>query len=89
LLFFPPIISKLAPVKKRIFRTVKDPWIDEECKNCMVERDGATGVANKSGCTSDWLNYCKLRNDVTKFNKKKKKMYQEAKINGKNYFGVL
>ena len=44
----------------------------------MVERDVAN---NKSGCTSDWLTYCKLRNDVTKLNKKKKKLYYEAKIN--------
>ena len=51
----------------------------------MVERDGAKGVANKSGCTSDWLIYCKLRNDVTKLNKKKKKLHYEAKINGVLY----
>ena len=47
----------------------------------MVERDGAKGVANKSGCTSDWLTYCKLRNYVTKLNKKKKKLSYEAKVN--------
>jgi hypothetical protein len=44
-------------------------WIDEEFKNCMFERVGAKGVANKSGCTSGWFTYCKLRNDVTKLNK--------------------
>ena len=47
----------------------------------MVERDGANRVANKSNYTSSWLTYCKLRNDVTKLNKKKKKLYYEAKIN--------
>ena len=46
----------------------------------MVERDGAKGVANKSGWTSDCLTYCRLRNYVTKLNKKKK-LYYEAKIN--------
>jgi hypothetical protein len=54
-----PIIDKHAPVKKRTVRTVKAPWINEELKNCMVERDGAKGVANKS----DWLIYCTLRNE--------------------------
>ena len=44
-----PIIDKHAPVKKLTVRTVKAPWMDEELKNCMVERDGAKGVANKSG----------------------------------------
>ena len=62
-----PNIEKHAPV-----RTDKAPWIDEELKNVMVERDGAKGVANKSGCTSDWETYCKLRNNVTKLNKNKK-----------------
>ena len=38
-----PIIEKHAPVKKL---TVKAPWIDEELKNSMVERDGTKGVAN-------------------------------------------
>ena len=35
-----PIIDKHAPVKKLTVGTVKAPWIDEELKNCMVERDG-------------------------------------------------
>ena len=60
-----------SPVKKLTVRTVEAPWIDEELKNCMVERDGAKGVATKSGYTSDWLTYYKLRNCVTKLNKKK------------------
>ena len=46
-----PITDKHAPVKKLTVRTVKVPWIDEELKNCMVERDGAKLVTNKSG----WL----------------------------------
>ena len=41
------------PVKKLTVRTLKAPWIDEEFQNCLVERDGAKGVANKSVCTSD------------------------------------
>ena len=76
-----PIIDKHATVKKRTARTVKAPWIDEELKNCMAERDGAKGMADKSGCTSGWLTYCKWRNDETKLNTKKKKLYYEAKIN--------
>ena len=35
-----PIIEQHAPVKKLTVRTVKASWIDEELKNCMVERDG-------------------------------------------------
>jgi hypothetical protein len=50
----------------------------------MVERDWAKGGSNKSGWTSDWLTDCKLRNDVTRLNKKKKNYY-EAKINDTLY----
>jgi hypothetical protein len=32
---------------KITLKTVKSPWIDEELKNCMVERDEAKGMANK------------------------------------------
>ena len=56
---------------KLTVRTVKAPLIDEELINCVVERDGAKGVGKKSGYTFDWLTYCKLRNYVTKLNKKK------------------
>ena len=41
----------------------------------MVERDEAKAMANKSGCTTDWQKYCKLRNHVTKINKKKNKIH--------------
>ena len=44
----------------------------------MVERDEAKGMDNKSGCTTDWQTYCKLRNHVTKPNFKK-----ETKNNSK------
>ena len=52
----------------------------------MVEKDEAKGMANKSGCTTDWQMYCKLRNHVTKLNKKNKKLYNETKMYDiKNY----
>jgi hypothetical protein len=44
------------------------------------ERDEAKGMANKSVCTADWQTYCKLRNHLTKLNKKKKKLYYKTKI---------
>ena len=54
------------------------PWIDEELKNGMVERDEAKGMANKSGSPTDWQTYCKLRNHVTKLNTNK--LYYETKL---------
>ena len=49
-----PLTNKHAPIKKRTVKTVISPWINEELKNCMVERDEAKGMAIKSGkCTAN------------------------------------
>ena len=77
-----PVTNKHAPIKKMTIKTIKSLWIDEEFNNCMVERDEAKGMEIMSGCTTDWQTYCKLRNHVTKLNKKKKLNY-ETKINDK------
>jgi hypothetical protein len=74
-----PYTNKQAHIKKLTVKTVKSLWINEELNNCMVERDDAKGMANKSGCTTDWQTYCKLRNHVTKLNKKKE-LHYEIKI---------
>ena len=70
-------------LKKMTVKSVTSPWNDEEFKS-LVERDEAKGKgkANKSGCTTDWQTYFKLRNHVTKLNKKKK-LHNETKINDK------
>ena len=39
------VTNKHAPIKKMTVKTVKSPWIDEELKNCMVERDEVKGMA--------------------------------------------
>jgi hypothetical protein len=40
-----PVTNKHTPIKKITVKMVKSPWIDEELKNCMVER---MSMANKS-----------------------------------------
>ena len=76
-----PVTNKHAPIKKMTVQTLKSLWIEEELKNGMLERDEAKGMANNSGCTTDWKTYCKLRNPVSNLNEKKKKLYYETKIN--------
>ena len=49
-----PVSNKHVPIKKITVKTVKSPWVDEDLKNSVVERDEAKGMANKSGCTTDW-----------------------------------
>lgn len=41
----------------------------------MKQRDEAKQVAMKTRLLEDRLKYCKLRNQVTKMNKRKKKEY--------------
>jgi hypothetical protein len=75
-----PVTNKHAPIKKITVKAVKSQWNDEELKNGMVEKNEAKGMANKSGCTTDWQTSCKLRNHVTKLKKKKD---NETKTNDK------
>jgi hypothetical protein len=74
-----PVTNKHAPIQKMAVKTVKSSWIDEELKNWL--RDGAKGMANRSGSPTDWQTYCKLRNHVTKRNKNTNKLHYGRKIN--------
>ena len=64
-----PVTNKHAPIKKNSHGLPHHH-----------ERDEAKGMANNYVCTTDWQTYCKLRNHLTKLNKKKKKLYYETKI---------
>ncbi len=69
-----PIVNKHAPVRKLTVRNAMSPWLDQELKARMMERDRAKTEAIKSGGEQEWSMYCKLRNFVTMLNKTKKKM---------------
>lgn len=45
-------IDKHAPVKKRTVRNVRSLWIDDELKDCMIQRDQAKKIANNSNYES-------------------------------------
>ena len=75
------VVNHHAPVRKFTVRNVDTPWLNEELKGHMKERDQAKLSAISSGLKSDWQVYCKLRNVVTKSNKKEKKLYYEDRIN--------
>ena len=59
----------------------------------MIERDEAKGMENNSVCTAGWQTCYKLRNPVTKLNKKKNKLYEtklhDIKNNSKNLWSTL
>lgn len=84
---FYPVLDKHAPIKKYTVKNVKAPWIDNELRSLMADRDVAKGTAIKTGNKDDWETYCKLRNQVTKINRKNKKMFFKLKINECKYDG--
>ena len=75
------IVDYHVPLKKFTVKNVNTPWLDKELKEHMRERDQVKLTAISSSLKSDWQIYCKLRNFVTKSNKKKKKLYYENRIN--------
>ena len=78
---FLSVADKHAPVRKQTVKSVRSPWIDNEIKTSMTLRNAAKQKASESGSLADWQIYCKLRNNVTKMNRKKKKCYYQTRIN--------
>ena len=78
---FLSVADKHAPIRKHTVKSVRAPWIDNEIKDYMTLRNTAKKKASESGSPVDWQIYCKLRNEVTKMNRKKKKCYYQTRIN--------
>ena len=64
---FSAVCDKHAPIKKLTVRSLKAPWLDEELRNLMRERDLLKRSAIMSGNVADWQAYRSLRNIITKF----------------------
>ena len=82
------ILDKMAPVKKLQIRTRYAPWVSEDTKDRIKERDKAQQAATRSGTKEDWELYKQLRNTVTSQLKKEKIEWQKVKLddseNGNN-----
>lgn len=87
------IVDNHAPIKKFTVRNVSTPWLDEELKEYMKERDQAKLIAGSSHFKSDWQVYCTLRNFVSKLNKKKRKyvmkMFCKKQVMNANSYGTF
>ena len=77
---FSAVCDKHAPIKKLTVRSLKAPWLDEEVRNGMRERDLLKKSAIMSGNVADWQAYRSLRNKITKLNRQKKKYYYHSKF---------
>ena len=68
------IMDKICPIKVVQFKKNHKPWLSQNTKNLMSERNEATRKARLSGDPSDWKIYRNLRNKVNaELDKDKKK----------------
>lgn len=74
------ILDKMAPMKNFQVRTQYLPWLSQNTKNKMQERDEAQKIASETKSNDDWLKYKALRNSVNNILKIEKKNWQENKL---------
>ena len=58
------ILERPAPVSKRKVRNRQCPFLDQEIKKLMNEREQVHKVACESGASIHWELYCWCRNEV-------------------------
>ena len=66
------ILDTMAPVKTFQMRSNYAPWLSQETKQLMRERDIAQHRASSSKLNCDWNYYKNLRNQVNRLLKRKK-----------------
>ena len=72
----------MAPVKVIQVRNNYSPWISDETKKKMEERDLAQKTAEQTKSGDDWNNYKRLRNNVNSVLRGEKKRWQAKKLEG-------
>ena len=69
-----------APVKKYQVRKNQTPWVDEECKHLIEERNIARSIYQADMTVTNWRNYRTIRNKATNLIKNKKHKYKQERI---------
>ena len=77
---FSSACDKHAPIKKITVRKNKAPWLDEEVRKSIKDRDLLKKLAVEEGSMDTWKQYRSLRNKITKMNRQKKKQYYKNKV---------
>ena len=91
---FLSVCNKHAPVRRKIMRGVKCPWLQAATKKLMNERDFVLRKARRSGSEVDWSMYRRLRNQVSNRIKIEKRRYQRNEIsdnmdNPKSFWKIM
>ena len=74
------ILDRMAPVRTFQTTTKYCPWLSEETKQVMKERNEAQKVASEEKCNENFEKYRTLRNNVTKRIKSDKIQWQKKKL---------
>ena len=74
------ILDSMAPIKKIQMRKNYAPWLTPELKDRMNLRDSAQMKAASTKAETDWQNYTKIRNKITREVKQAKTDWQKHKL---------
>ena len=74
------VLDVMAPIQTFQVRTKYAPWLSQQTKELIKERDQAQKRAAESKDEDDWRHYKALRNTTTSILRTEKKRWQENKI---------
>ena len=91
---FLSVCNKHAPVRRKIMRGAKCPWLQVATKKLMNERDSVLRKVRRTGSEVDWSRYRRLQNQVSNRIKFEKRRYQRSEIsdnmdNPKSFWKIM
>ena len=74
------ILDIMAPIKTVQVRTNYAPWLSEETRNLMSERNSLHSRAAQTKSVEDWRKYKALRNKINSRLKSEERKWQRLKV---------
>ena len=74
------ILDDMAPIKRFQTRTKYAPWLSNESKQLIAEREAAQQKASLSDNPEDWRAFRALRNQVTSKSREDKRKWEKMKL---------
>ena len=74
------ILDKMAPIKNIQVRTKYAPWMSENTKQRLKERNEAQKIAVETNDGSDWARYKTMRNNVNTILRWERRTWQQKKL---------
>ena len=78
------ILDRVAPIKTIQIRTNYSPWLSDETKTLMAERNNAQKIASITQTPEDWKKFKSLRNQVNNRLKNEKYCWKKNKLENCN-----